>query len=81
MKKSLMISCRDATELSIKKNLEKLSFYDKLRLWFHTSMCRFCSLFEKQNKIIDEMSARLDEAAPAHMPESAKQKIIEEVLH
>ncbi len=80
MKKSLMISCKDATELAIKKNIEKLSFFNMMRLRFHVLICRFCKLFEKQNKIIDEAYAHLDEIAPAHLTEKARKKILENIL-
>lgn len=79
MKKGMMISCEDATELVVKKSHESLKFWDRFRLMFHLAMCRFCSLFEKQNKIIDAMAAQMDETIPEKMPEATKQKILQEI--
>ena len=74
-----MISCEDATELVIRKSQEKLNFWNKFRLMFHLAMCKFCSLFEKQNAIIDQLAAGLDEKEPEKMPEQVRQKIMKEV--
>jgi len=79
MKKGMMISCEDATGLVIRKSEEKLSLKDKFRLMFHLAMCKFCSMFAKQNKIIDTMVSGLDDKVPEKMPESAKQKILHEI--
>jgi hypothetical protein len=79
MKKGLMITCKDATQLVVKRNHETLSMWDRMRLKMHLSMCRFCSLFEKQNRIIDEQVAKLDEISPAHMPGESKEKILHEI--
>ena len=75
----MMISCKDATELVIRKSEEKLSMGNKFRLMLHLAMCKFCSMFAKQNKIIDAMASGLDDKVPDKMPESAKQKILHEI--
>ena len=62
MKNGIMITCKDATHLVVKKNHEALNMWDKMRLFMHLSMCKFCSLFEKHNKIIDERTRELAEA-------------------
>lgn len=80
MKKGFMISCEDATEMVVRKSEEKLSGYDKFRLFFHLMMCKFCSLFEKQNKIIDEASSHLDEKVSKQFPVASKEKILQEIL-
>ena len=79
MKKGLMITCKDATQLVVKKNHEVLNMWDRMRLLMHLSMCRFCSLFEKQNRIIDEHAAKLDEISPTHMTQDSKEKILHEL--
>lgn len=80
MKKGMMISCEDATKLVVMKSDEKLSGWDKFRLAFHLAMCKFCSLFQKQNSIIDEAVKELDDHSHVHLPKNAKQRIVEEVL-
>ena len=79
MKKGMMISCEDATELVIKKNQEKLSFWNRFRLMFHLSMCKFCNLFEKQNEVIDTMAPQMDDKVSEKMQDTAKQRIIQEI--
>lgn len=81
MKKGMMISCEDTTELVIKKSQEKLSFWNKFRLGFHLAMCKFCRLFEKQNKIIDTIASKMDEPLPQKMAETSKQRILEKLHH
>jgi len=79
MKNGMMMSCKEATEMVIRKSEEKLSMGNQLRLMVHLAMCKFCSMFEKQNKIIDAMATELDDKFPEKMPESAKQKILHEI--
>jgi len=79
MKNGIMITCKDATHLVVKKNHEALNMWNRMRLIMHLSMCRFCSLFEKQNKIIDEQTAKLDEVSPAHMTKDSKEKVLHEL--
>lgn len=71
-----MISCEDATELVVRKSHEKLSLWNKFRLMFHLAMCKFCSLFEKQNAIIDRVARDLDESQPQELPTEARKKIL-----
>lgn len=71
----LMLSCKDTSELIIKKHVEKLKFYDRIRLMLHLSMCKFCSLFEKQNDFIDANIKALDDNIAIDFPKDAKAKI------
>jgi hypothetical protein len=80
MKKGMMISCKDATELVIRKSHMELTRRDRFRLWFHLVMCKFCSLFEKQNKMIDELAAASDETAGEGMPAESREKMLRELL-
>lgn len=79
MKKGMMISCKDATELAVRKSHEKLSRWDKIRLKFHLIMCKLCSLFEKQNNAIDVIASELDEQVEEKMPDHIKKKILQEL--
>ena len=79
MKKGMMISCRDATELVVKKSHEELSGWDRFRLKFHLLMCKFCSLFEKQNAVIDTLAGRLNDDASEKMEEDTKKKMLKDL--
>lgn len=75
--KKLMISCKEATELIVRKDLEKLSFIDRVSLRFHTLMCRFCRAFEVQNDEINSQAATLDNLVTDPMPEESKKSVSE----
>lgn len=50
----LMIGCDKATLLIVKKEDTKLSLSSKLSLYIHLILCKYCKLFEKQNKFISK---------------------------
>ena len=79
MKKGIMLSCEDTTHLVVKKAYEKLSLWDRMRIFMHLSMCKYCSLFEKQNKFLDDQVAKLDEASLSKLDQDAKTKILEDI--
>lgn len=49
-----MINCRQSTEWVIKDKQEALSIFQKLQLWMHLAMCKFCRRFAQQDKIINK---------------------------
>jgi hypothetical protein len=53
--KKLMISCKEATMLSLQKTEVSLSFSDRIRLFVHLRICKYCRLFDKQSKMIDKL--------------------------
>lgn len=75
--KKLMISCKEATILSIKKAEISVPFYDRLRLFLHLIICQYCRLFEKQNKIIDKLLKNWQTSKK--LPESDKNKLQQEI--
>lgn len=54
-KSKFIITCKEATMISVKKSEISVSLKDKLRLYMHLIICQYCRLFEKQNKIIDRL--------------------------
>ena len=54
-KNKLMITCKEATMLSVQKVEINLSFSDRMRLFIHLLVCQYCRLFDKQSKIIDKL--------------------------
>lgn len=54
-----MLSCHEATFLMAKKEEGKLKLGDRLKLTFHTSMCRFCRLFQRQTRQIGAESGQI----------------------
>lgn len=53
--KKLMITCKEATMLSVQKAEINISLSDKMRLFIHLLVCQYCRLFSKQNKMIDKL--------------------------
>ena len=71
-----MLSCEDTTHMVVKKAYEKLTMWDRMRIFLHLSMCKYCTLFQKQNKFIDKQVAKLDDAAPSKLDLDTKSKIL-----
>ncbi len=51
--KILMLSCKEAAALSSKKSFEPLTFKESLQFKMHTSVCKACKAFSKQNELLD----------------------------
>ncbi|RLD56714.1 MAG: hypothetical protein DRJ05_10885 [Bacteroidetes bacterium] len=75
----LMLSCKETSELIIKKDTEELKFYDRMRLMMHLSMCKFCSLFEKQNNFINSNIKALDDKVVKEFEPGSKEKILQNI--
>ncbi len=79
--KKLMITCKEATMLSVQKAEIKLTFQDRLRLFVHLLVCQYCRLFDKQIKLIDKLISnwktdkKLSDTEKTHL-----QNIIEQEL-
>ena len=74
-----MLSCQDTTFLVVKKGQEKLGMWDKMRIFMHLSMCKYCNLFARQNKFIDEQVAKLDDTEINKLKPDVKEKILEDI--
>ncbi len=59
MKKFIMITCKEATLAIIKKEEGKISLTERIRLLIHLAICKFCKMFEKQNKLISINSIQI----------------------
>ena len=74
----MMLSCRKATELVEKRAVQGLTTTERIRLRVHLSMCRACSGFEHQSRVIDKALTRLmhqSEADNGSLDEEAKERI------
>lgn len=50
----MMLSCKKACALIVKKEDFNLKRIEKMQLFFHTLVCSACHRFEAQNKIISK---------------------------
>ncbi len=66
-----MLSCEKATELIEKKKLFKLSRIEKIQLFMHTSVCKYCARYEKQSTLLDDFF----KAQIEHEPKIAEKEL------
>jgi len=76
MMKYLMISCKDATMLTAKKEEGRLTFGEGVKLRLHSSMCSLCKKFEKQSHQI-ALESKEVVATDSELPEAAKKRMQE----
>ena len=74
-----MITCKEATNFISIKEEGKLSFKQRIQLLLHLGICSLCELFYKQNKIITQRSAHLDEHTNATLSQPEKEAIIKRI--
>lgn len=78
----MMGSCKEASELSVKKSYDGLSFTENLKFRLHTKMCKACLAYHKQNEMLDKKIAELIEQRKKihlHLSQVQKDAIIEAV--
>lgn len=61
----IMISCKESTFLISKKQQDKLSMSEKMKLQFHLMMCKYCRRFADQISFIQKAIKRLREKIEA----------------
>jgi hypothetical protein len=77
----LMITCKEATMLSVQKAEIKLSFLDRMRLFIHLLVCQYCRLFDKQTKMIDKIISNWKtDKKLSDLEKNSLQNIIEQEL-
>jgi len=52
MLNKMMITCESATIFVSQKEEHRLNLSNRIKLFFHLAMCKFCRLFENQNQFI-----------------------------
>ncbi len=71
-----MINCRQATELVIKKEHEKLPLKDRVNLLTHLAVCRFCRMFASQSSLIDRVFHKGKNIDNSHLTATEKEELI-----
>lgn len=76
-------SCKKTTELIDKQLFTPLSVKEKMQLQVHKSMCKTCTAYEHQSKLIDSIIGKWFTTGKSKvnvkLPEEKKAKIIEEI--
>jgi hypothetical protein len=77
----IILSCKKATLLVEKREVKPLSFFEKIQLTMHTSMCDACRAYEKQSQTINKAISQWFDATKNKEPLSykVKERIIEEI--
>jgi len=74
-----MITCKEATTFISLKEERKLSVKQQIQLWLHLGICSLCKLFYRQNKIITQHAARLQEHTQAELSPEEKTIMINKI--
>lgn len=69
-----MISCKEATLLSLKKEEGKLSIIERLKLRMHLNMCKVCEFFSLQTKFITKHAIEGADHTHSHLHMSDPEK-------
>lgn len=75
-------SCKKTTELIDKQLFMPLTAKEKMQLKVHKSMCKTCTAYEHQSKVIDSIIGKWftgKSKIKVKLPEEAKAKILEEI--
>lgn len=75
-------SCKKTTELMDKQLFTPLSVKEKMQLQMHKTMCKTCSAYENQSKIIDTIIGKWftgNATIKVKLTEDKKAKIIETI--
>jgi len=83
-KGKIMISCYDATYLISKKQEEKLTLAEQMKLSLHLMYCKYCKRFAKQTKqitnSIKEMNRKMKKnSVKIKLTEEQKKRIAEAI--
>lgn len=78
----LVSSCKKTTALIDKQFLTPLTPKEKMQLKVHKSMCKTCTAYEHQSKVIDTLINKLFNGEPktnVKLPEEKKNTILESI--
>ena len=74
-RKKFMISCKEATQLAVMGEFEKLSFGKRISLWFHMLICKVCRLFQQQSIDLNEAIKKNEEEKSLSLSLEKKEEI------
>ncbi len=58
-----MMTCKEATEASVRKSQGRVSFKERLDVALHLLACKYCRLFAKQQAWLDQFLSKESQSA------------------
>ena len=77
--KKIVLDCKQATLLSLKKEAGEITFTEKIKLFYHLLFCVFCRRFVKQSSIINHLGEGVIDSIFTDPPHLLSQKAKEEI--
>lgn len=76
----LMLSCKQASQLIEKQSVSPLTAKEKVMMKLHKTMCKYCTVYEKQSAQIDVLlNSYLNEQHLLIVNADLKNKILEKL--
>ncbi len=71
-----MITCRQSTEWTIKKEQGKLSVKENLQMMSHLAICSLCRLFKSQNLFISQALSKNENGETFRLSAEDKKELL-----
>lgn len=75
----LFLSCKRAAELIDRKESGEITGVERFQLRLHTSMCRACTAYEKQSKLLEKLLEK-QLKSKVHISEAEKAELKRKIL-
>lgn len=75
----MLLSCKEATLLIEKKQVDSLTFKEKIRLYIHTRMCIVCNKYQHQSRIMEDAILKWIQQADKQKP-TLSQKVKDNII-
>lgn len=82
---TLMLNCEQATFLITKEMSGNITFSEKIKMQFHLMACKYCRLFKKQSRFLNDSVEHLHRHSNENLPDSklddARKEAMEQTLN
>lgn len=77
--KKTVLNCKHATLLAQKKEEDKISITERVKLSYHLLYCSYCRRFVKQSSIINHIGKAVINSVFTHPPHTLSARIKEDI--
>lgn len=74
-------NCKQATRLSLKREEGKISFSERVKLFYHLRYCFSCRQFIRQSRLIDLLGRGMADAVLKNPPTKLSEERKKEIQH